>query len=64
MRRLAFLRPTPGTWAIRAASCVVTICASTEGEKVESTERASLEPTPEMARSWSKRARSSRVANP
>ena len=49
---------------MRPTSCVATTVASWAGVKVESTERASLGPTPEMAISRSKSARSSRVAKP
>ena len=46
---------------MRAASSVATTVASCAAVKVERTARASFGPTPEIARSWSNSARSSRL---
>ena len=63
-KRSAFFLPRPETLLRRLPSLVATITASCCGVNVESTERASLGPTPEIARKRSKSARSSREANP
>ena len=63
-RRLASFLPTPGTVAIIPASSAATTPASWAGVNVDSTESASLGPTPEMAHRRSNSERSSRVEKP